>query len=79
LLFNGEWSEENHFEPATNREFAEVKALGQNAVAPLARYLGLQPKDDLSQFFAVKFLIAIGGTSTLDPLEMDRVAKETGA
>jgi hypothetical protein len=27
------------FEPATNQEFAEVKALGQEAVAPIARYL----------------------------------------
>jgi hypothetical protein len=57
------------FEPATNQEFAEVKALGQNAVGTLARYLDLQPKDDLSQLFAVKFLMAIGGTSTLDPLK----------
>src|SRR6266850_1744614 len=57
------------FEPVTNQEFAEVKALGQNAVAPLAKYLGLQPKNDLTQLFAVKFLMAIGGSSTLGPLK----------
>ena len=57
------------FEPATNQEFAEVKALGQNAVGPLAKYLDLQPKNDLTQLFAVKFLMAIGGSSTLGPLK----------
>ena len=57
------------FEPATNQEFAEVKALGQNAVAPLAKYLDLQPKNDVTQLFAVKFLMAIGGSSTLGPLK----------
>jgi hypothetical protein len=57
------------FEPATNQEFAEVKALGQKAVAPLARYLDLQPKNDFTQLFAVKFLMAIGGSSTLGPLK----------
>lgn len=57
------------FEPATNQEFAEVKALGQGAVAPLARYLDLQPKNGLTQLFAVKFLMAIGGPSTLGPLK----------
>jgi hypothetical protein len=57
------------FEPATNQEFAKVKVLGQNAVAPLAKYLDLQPKDDLTQLFAVKFLMAIGGSSTLGPLK----------
>jgi hypothetical protein len=57
------------FEPATNQEFAEVKALGQKAVAPLAGYLDLQPKNDLTQLFAVKFLMAIGGSSTLGPLK----------
>jgi hypothetical protein len=50
------------FEPATNQEFAEVEALGQKAVAPLATYLDLQPKNDLTQLFAVKFLMAIGGS-----------------
>jgi hypothetical protein len=57
------------FEPPTNQEVAEVKALGQKAVAPLARYLDLQPKNDLTQLFAVKFLMAIGGSSTLGPLK----------
>jgi uncharacterized membrane protein YqgA involved in biofilm formation len=57
------------FEPATNQEFAEVEALGQKAVAPLAKYLDLQPKNDLTQLFAVKFLMAIGGSSTLGPLK----------
>jgi hypothetical protein len=31
------------FQPVTNQEVAEVKALGEKAVAPLARYLDLQP------------------------------------
>jgi len=57
------------FEPATNEEFAEVKALGQKAVAPLARYVDLRPKNDFTQLFAVKFLMAIGGPSTLGPLK----------
>ncbi len=42
------------FEPPTNQEFAEVEALGQKAVAPLARYLDLEPKNGLTQLFAVK-------------------------
>lgn len=57
------------FEPPTNQEFAEVKALGQKAVAPLARYFDLEPKDDFTQLFAVKFLMVIGGSSTLGPLK----------
>lgn len=57
------------FEPPTNQEFAEVEALGPKAVAPLAKYLDLQPKNDLTQLFAVKFLMAIGGSSTLGPLK----------
>jgi uncharacterized membrane protein YqgA involved in biofilm formation len=56
------------FEPATNHEFAEVEALGQKAVAPLARYLDLQRKNGFTQLYAVNFLIAIGGSSTLGPL-----------
>jgi hypothetical protein len=56
------------FVSATNEEFAEVKALGQKAVAPLARYLDLQEKNGLTQLFAVKFLMAIGGSTTLSPL-----------
>jgi hypothetical protein len=57
------------FEPATNEEFTQVEALGQKAVAPLARYLDLQEKNGLTQLFAVKFLMAIGGSSTLGPLK----------
>jgi hypothetical protein len=57
------------FAPPTNEEFAEVKALGQKAVAPLARYLDLQEKNGFTQLFAVKFLMAIGGSSTLGPLK----------
>jgi hypothetical protein len=56
-------------ESPTNQEFAEVNALGQEAVAPLARYLDLQPKNGFTQLFAVKFLMAIGGSSTLVPLK----------
>jgi hypothetical protein len=57
------------FEPATNQEFAELEALGQKAVAPLAKYLDLEPKNGLTQLFAVEFLMAIGGSSTLGPLK----------
>jgi hypothetical protein len=57
------------FVSATNEEFADVEALGQKAIAPLARYLDLQPKNDFTQLFAVKFLMAIGGPSTLGPLK----------
>ena len=46
-----------------------MEALGEKAVAPLARYLDLQPKNGLTQLFAVKFLMAIGGSSTLGPLK----------
>jgi hypothetical protein len=57
------------FEPATNEEVAEVKALGQKAIAPLARYLDLQQKNGLTQLHAVKFLMVIGSPSTLGPLK----------
>ena len=69
LLFNGKWVKRITFEPATNQEFAEVKALGEKAVAPLARYLDLQQKNGFTQLYAVKFLMAIGGPSTLGPLK----------
>jgi uncharacterized membrane protein YqgA involved in biofilm formation len=46
-----------------------VNALGKEAVAPLASYLDLQPKNGFTQLFAVKFLMAIGGSSTLGPLK----------
>jgi hypothetical protein len=39
------------FEPATNQESAEVKALGKEAVAPLAKYLDLQQKKRLDAAF----------------------------
>src|SRR5260370_39272683 len=55
------------FEPPTNQEFAEVESLGQKAVAPLASYLDLQTKNGFTQLFAVKFLMAISGPSTLVP------------
>jgi len=57
------------FEPATNEEFAQVKALGQKAIVPLARYVDLRPRNGFTQLFAVKFLMGIGGSSTLGPLE----------
>jgi hypothetical protein len=57
------------FEPATSDEFAKVKALGEAAVAPLAEYIDLKSKNGFTQLFAVKFLIALGGTSTWDPLK----------
>ena len=57
------------FEPATNEEFAQVKALGQKAIVPLARYIDLRPQNGITQLFAVKFLMAIGGPSTLGPLK----------
>jgi hypothetical protein len=57
------------FESPTDQEFAEVKALGPEAVAPLAQYLDLEPKNGFTQLFAVKFLMAIGGSSTLAPLK----------
>src|SRR5437762_4416310 len=56
------------FIPATNDEFAQVKALGQKAIVPLARYLDLETKNGFTQLFAVKFLMVIGGPSTLGPL-----------
>jgi hypothetical protein len=42
------------FVPATNEEFAEVKALGEEAVTPLAKYLDLKPSG-FTQLFAVKY------------------------
>ena len=57
------------FEPATNEEFAQVKALGQKAIVPLGRYVDLRPQNGFTQLFAVKFLMGIGGSSTLGPLE----------
>lgn len=45
-----------------------MEALGQKAVAPVARYLDLQEKNGFTQLFAVRFLVTIGGSSTLGPL-----------
>jgi hypothetical protein len=44
------------FEPLTNQEVAEVEALGQKAVAPLARYLDLQEKTGSHSFLRLSFL-----------------------
>src|SRR5260370_2669036 len=44
------------FVTLTNEEFAKVKALGQKAIVPLARYLDLQTKNGFTQLFAVNFL-----------------------
>lgn len=57
------------FEPVRDQEVAEVKALGQEAVAPLARYLDLVTKNGFTQLYAVQFLMVIGGPSTLGPLK----------
>lgn len=57
------------FVPPTEEEFNKVRALGDTAVAPLAEYLELEHKDDLTQFMTVKFLLAIGGVPILPPLE----------
>src|SRR6266478_7779720 len=55
------------FEPATNQEFAEVEALGQKAVAPLAKYLDLQPKNDLTQLFGCKSRYFASGATAFCP------------
>jgi len=57
------------FVPVTNDEVREVKALGPKGVAPLARYLDLKQKNGFTQLFAVRFLMDIGGTTTLGPLK----------
>lgn len=57
------------FVPATNEEFAAVEALGQKAIVPLAIHLDSQTRDGFTEFFAVKFLMAISGPSTLGPLK----------
>lgn len=57
------------FVTPTNEEFAQVKALGQKAIVPLTQYLDLKQKNGFTQLFAVKFLMAIGGPSTLGPLK----------
>lgn len=57
------------FVPPTKSEFAEVKALGEQAVGPLSKYLDLQFKDGLTQLYAVKFLTVLHTSSTLSPLK----------
>ena len=46
-----------------------MRTLGPKAVAPLAKYFDLEPKNGFTQLFAVKFLTAIGGSSPLGPLK----------
>jgi hypothetical protein len=43
------------FESPTNEEFTQVEALGQKAVAPLARYLDLQEKNGPRSFLRLSF------------------------
>jgi hypothetical protein len=57
------------FVSPTDQEFAAMKALGREAVAPLARYLDAEPKNGLTQLLAVKFLMAIDDSSTFGPLK----------
>lgn len=57
------------FVPPTNEEVSQIRALGKEAVAPLAKYLDLQQKDDFTQVFVVQFLMVIGGPSTLPHLK----------
>src|SRR5262249_2206646 len=56
-------------EPPTNQEVAEIKALGERAIQPLAAYLDAEPKGGLRQWFAVKFLMLVGGPGTFAPLQ----------
>src|SRR6266478_915655 len=49
--------------------FGQAKALGQKAIVPLGRYVDLRPQNGFTQLFAVKFLMGIGGSSTLGPLK----------
>jgi len=64
------------FVTPTNEEFAQVEALGQRAIGPLARYVDLRPQNGFTQLFAVKFLMAIGGPSTFDPLKRATAADQ---
>jgi hypothetical protein len=57
------------FEPPTEPELDQVKSLGEKAVGPLSGYLVLEPKNGLTQLLAVRFLLAIGGSSTFAPLK----------
>jgi hypothetical protein len=57
------------FAPPTNEDVAEVRALGVKVIGPLAAYLYLEHKDDFTQLYAVRLLVAIGGPSTFNPLK----------
>jgi hypothetical protein len=57
------------FVPATDSEIAQVKALGDDALAPLGEYLEMTPPDGFTQLFAVRFLAHVGTPSTLPMLE----------
>ena len=57
------------FVPSTNEEIAEIKALGEATVDPLAKYLDADPKDGFTELFAVRFLMVIGGSASFAVLE----------
>lgn len=57
------------FEPPRDQDVAEIKALGDRAIPPIAAYLDLEQKDGFTQLFAVKFLMAIGGPGTFASLQ----------
>lgn len=57
------------WQPASQEDFEEIKAMGEAAVDPLSAYLDLKVRDGFTQLFAVKFLIAIGTSSTAAPLK----------
>lgn len=52
----------------TPNDFKEIKELGESAVGPLSRYLS-GTHSGFGELMAVKFLIALGGTATMAPLE----------
>src|SRR5262249_4720442 len=56
-------------EPPTNQEVAEIRALGERAIEPLAAYLDSERRGGRMQWFAVRFLIAVGGPGTFAPLQ----------
>jgi hypothetical protein len=56
------------FVPPTNEEVVEVKSLGDDAIAPLASYVDAKSKDDFTQLFAVRFLMALHSPDTFPPL-----------